>query len=316
MKKNLCYLFPFWLLLAFNAQAAPGEFWELTSAMEGMGMTMPAQTSKECLPLKDEGEPAGVDKNCKVTDLKHIPNGSTWKMSCNDGTTGSGKQTRTKDTITSDVLMNSSDGSMKMSMKGKRVGGSCDTGEKLKPVLAEIEKTCDLKNKKTEETVLMASNYTKSDGICASRKEPFCSLVKRELPNDKKAFEAFDQHLKVEPGSNAAKACGLNGEAARQSLCKANASNRKELGFLDRHCPSEAKVLRQKIREEECSGRQFTAAGDKTKCLAGIDLPTEDSPGSSSATTEQGTSKSGNATTDAVKEGTKALKGLKDAFGF
>lgn len=130
MKKYMFYLFSCGLISSVNVQAAPGEYWELTSSMEGMGMSMPSQTSKECIALKDEGEPAGVGKDCTVSDVKRIPNGSTWKMRCKDGTTGSGKQTRTKDTITSDMLMNMSDGSMKMSMRGKRIGGSCQTDEK------------------------------------------------------------------------------------------------------------------------------------------------------------------------------------------
>jgi hypothetical protein len=318
MKKNLESLAACWLLFSVNAQAAPGEFWELSSSMEAMGMSMPAQTSKECIPLKDEGQPAGVDKNCKVSDVKRIPNGMTWKMSCNDGTSGSGKQTRTKDTITSDVLMNSSDGSMKMSMKGKRVGGSCDTGDKMKAVMAEAEKSCDLSNKKTSEVILGAANYTTKGALCAGKKEPFCSMVKRDVPGDIQAFESLDLHLKSTPDSNLVKACGLNVDASRKSLCKANAGNRKETGFLDRHCPAEAKALREKMRAEYCAGRQFTASSDKAKCLSGMDTA-EDGGGSasgSSAAAEQGAGKSGNVATDAVQQGTKALKGLKDAFGF
>lgn len=302
-------------MFAVNAQAAPGEFWELTSSMEGMGMAMPARTSKECLPLKDNGEPAGVDKNCKITDLKHIPNGSTWKMSCNDGTTGSGTQTRIKDTITSDFLINTSDGSMKMSMKGKRIGGSCDVEAKTKAVMAEAEKSCDLSNKKADEVIQGAPNYTTNGALCAGKKDQFCSLVKRELPSDTKTFEGLDLHLKAMPDSNVVKACGLNVEAARQSLCKANASNRNELGFLDKRCPAEAKMLHEKMRQERCSGRQFTSAGDKANCLSGKeDTPrsVSESPGNNPAAAEQGTGKAG---IDAVNEGKKALKGLKDVFG-
>ena len=318
MKKYMFYLLSFGLVFSINAHAAPGEFWELTSSMEAMGMSMPSQTSKECIPLKDDGNPAGVDKNCKVTDVKRIPNGSTWKMSCNDGTTGSGKQTRIKDTITSDILMNTSDGSMKMSMKGKRIGGSCDTGDKMKAVMAEAEKSCDLSNKKAHEVIVGATNYTTNGALCAGKKEPFCSLVKRDLPSDTKAYEMLDVHLKAMPDSNVVKACGLNVEAARKSLCKANASNKGEMQFLNKHCAAEAKLLREKIRQEECSGRQFTAASDKAKCMAGIDTSgdTVASPSDNPTPADQSTSKPGNAATDAADKGKKAIKGLKDAFGF
>ncbi|MGZ8983581.1 MAG: DUF3617 domain-containing protein [Methylotenera sp.] len=318
MKKYMFYLLSCGLIFSINAQAAPGEFWEMTSAMEGMGMAMPAQTSKECLPLKDDGNPAGVDKNCKVTDLKRIPNGSTWKMSCNDGTTGSGKQTRTKDSITSEILMNTSDGSMKMVMKGKRVGGSCDTGDKMRAVMAEAEKSCDITNKKAYELASNASIYTMNGSLCASKKQQFCSLIKRELPIDTKTYDALDSHMKAMPDSNVAKACGLNIESALKSLCKANASNRSERPFLIRQCPAEAKIMSENIRQEECSGRQFTAASDKGKCLSGVAASGDASvsPADNPATADQSTSKSGNIATDAADTGKKALKGLKDVFGF
>lgn len=306
------------LLFCLGAQAAPGEYWELTSTMDGMGMAMPAQTSKQCLPLKDEGQPAGVDNNCKITDLKRISNGMTWKMSCADGTTGSGKQTRSKDTITSDVVMNTSDGSMKMSMKGKRVGGSCDTGEQMKAVMAEAEKSCDLADRKTPEVIMGAANYTTKGALCAGKKDAFCGMVKRDAPSDPRAYESLDQHLKAMPDSNIVKACGLNVESARKSVCKANASNRSETRFLDSHCPAEAKALREKMRAEYCSGRQFTAASDKAKCLSGADGSADAYQGGSDSAgaSEQSSGKSDSAAPDMVKEGTKALKGLKDAFGF
>jgi hypothetical protein len=329
-EKNLCYLLFCGLIFSVNALAAPGEYWELTSAMEGMGMSMPARTSKECMPLKDDGEPAGVDKNCKISDLKHISNDSTWKMSCNDGTTGSGKQTRIKDTITSDILMNTSDGSMKISMKGKHLGGSCQTDEKLKAVTAEV---CDLSNRKTYPTekdaaqaAIVYETFHKKGALCAGNKDMACSLVKRELPNDLGIYYNFSNMQSVEQQNGVTKGCGLgSADSVRRTVCQGNANNRKEIHMLDTLCPAEAKVLHQKIREEECSGRQFTAASDKAKCMAGVAVKTEDSANSSSSTTEHDTSKQGNTTTDAkpgsattgaVQEGTKALKGLKDAFGF
>lgn len=330
MKKYMFYLLSCGLLFSSNIQAASGEYWELTNSMEGMGMSMPAQTSKECLPLKDEGEPAGVDKNCKITDLKRIPNGSTWKMSCNDGTIGSGKQTRIKDTITGDMLMNTSDGSMKMSMKGKRLGGSCQTDEKMKVAMAEVEKSCDLSNReiyKTEKEAAAAATYYdtyfKKGALCASKKDQACGLVKRELPNDLKVYGVYAGQT-AEQKNGTAKACGLgSADSVLRTVCKNNAGNRTDINQLGTYCPAEAKALRAKIREEGCSGRQFTSPGDKTKCLAGVDVnssgdssTSSDSTSSSSTSGQGATSNPDNAGKNAVESGKKALKGLKDAFGF
>lgn len=310
------YLATIGLVFSLGAQAAPGVYWELTSTMDGMGMSMPSQTSRQCIPLKHDGQPAGVDKSCKITDLKRIANGMTWKMSCADGTTGSGKQTSTEDTISSDVIMNTSDGSMKMSTKGKRVGGSCDTGEQMNAVLAEAQKTCDLTNRKTAEVLMGATNYTVNGAICSAKKEAFCSMVRRDVPSDPNAFESTKLHLKSVPDSNLLKACGLNLESAQKSVCKANADNRSEIRFLDSHCPAEAKLLRDKMRAEACAGRHFTAASDKARCLSGDNEMAAANISDGTVTTDQNSTKPDSAKPDMVKEGTKALKGLKDAFGF
>ena len=323
MKKIMCLLLTCWLVYAGSLQAAPGEFWELTSKMDGMGMSMPERTSKECLPLKDEGDPAGVDKSCKVTDLKRIPNGASWKMSCQDGTTGSGTQTRTKDTMTGDIVMNTSDGSMKINMKGKRVGGSCDTGAKAKTAMAEAAKSCDLSGKGAHEVIFNADAYTAKGSLCAGNKDQFCSLVKRDLAKDTKTYAAYDYQKKNAPNSNLAEACGLNPEASRQTLCKSNANDRSASHFLDQYCPGEAKALHEKIRHEECAGRSYTSASDKAKCMSGLDVDSEtntSAAGSSStsapASNQNDSTKSDSTSTDAVDQGKKALKGLKDVFGF
>ena len=326
MKKIMCLLLTCWLAYAGTLQAAPGEFWELTSKMEGMGMSMPTQTLKECLPLKNESEPAGVNKDCKITEFKRLPNGSTWKMSCNEhgqNMTGSGTQTFTKDSFTSDVVMNSSEGTMNMSTKGKRVGGSCDTGAKAKAVMAEVAKSCDLSGKTAQEVIFNADIYTAKDSLCAGKKEQFCSLVKRDLGKDTKAYETYELQKKSSPNSNLASACGLNPEASRQALCKSNANNRSALQFLDQYCPGEAKALHEKARHEDCAGRSYTSATDKEKCMSGLGADDEkntSTAGSSSSSApvsnQNDSTKSGSTTTDAVDQGKKALKGLKDVFGF
>lgn len=329
MKKIMCCLIPFWLAVG-SVQADPGEYWELTSSMEGMGISMPAQTSKECMPIKDDGGPAGIDKDCTVSDIKRIPNGSTFNFACKDGSTGSGRQTRTKDTLTSDMQANTNEGSMKMSVKGKRIGGSCETDAKYKAALAEGQKSCDLSNrefyKNDKEAAAAATSYEtyyKKGAFCASKKDQACALVKRELPNDLGVFSAYSMQ-NAEQQSGTLKACGLgSADSVRSSVCKNNANNRAEINRLEAYCPAEAKVLRAKIREEECSGRQFTSPGDKAKCLAGLDVnssgDSSTSSGSASGASSSGQGNSSNpadAGKNAVETGKKALKGLKDAFGF
>jgi hypothetical protein len=331
MKKYMFYLLSCWILFSINAHAAPGEYWELTTSMEGMGMSMPGQTSKECMPLKDDGMPTGVDKDCTISDIKRIPNGSTWKASCKDGSTGTGKQTRTKDTFTSEMLMNTKDGTMKMNSKGIRIGGSCQTDEKMKAAMAQVQKSCDLSNKEyyqTEDDAAAAAvsydTYHKKGALCAAQKDQACTLIKRRMQNNELGYYNLLTVQTKEQQNGTIKSCGLgSSESLRSSVCKANANNRKDINLLGAHCPAEAKALRTKMREEACSGREFTSPGDKAKCLAGADMnssgdsSTSTDPASSSGTSGQSsTSNPDNAGKDAVETGKKALKGLKDAFGF
>lgn len=326
MKKiTLCCWVPLWLVIG-SAQADPGEYWELTTSMEGMGMSMPGETSRECMPIKDDGEPVGVDKDCSVSDIKRIPNGATYNFACKDGSTGSGKQTRTKDTLSSEMQANTKDGSMKMSVKGKRIGGNCETDAKYKAAMAEGQKSCDLSNrefyKNEKEAAAAATSYEtyyKKGAFCASKKDQACALLKRELPNDLGVYGSYAAQG-AEQQSGTAKACGLgSADSIRASVCKNNANNRAEMNRLEAHCPSEAKVLRAKIREEECSGRQFTSPGDKAKCLAGADVNSSGDSSTSAGPPSSGQGNSSNpaeAGKNAVETGKKALKGLKDAFGF
>jgi hypothetical protein len=143
------------------------------------------------------------------------------------------------------------------------------------------------------------------------------------LAKDPKAYAAYDYQKKNAPNSNLAGACGLNPEASRQALCKSNANNRNELQFLDQYCPDEAKALHEKIRHEECAGRSYTSATDKAKCMSGLGADSEantSTAGSSSSSApvsnQNDSAKSESTSTDAVDQGKKALKGLKDVFGF
>lgn len=100
-------------VLAHHAHgAAPnmreGE-WEITMKMEmpGMPMAMPAQVMQRCITKKDLANPVpgpqAGDGRCKMTDHKIQGNTATWKMACEDGTTGSGTATYSDTSYTSTI---------------------------------------------------------------------------------------------------------------------------------------------------------------------------------------------------------------------
>ena len=58
--------------------------WEQTVEMQMQGFSMPAQTTKVCVPKKGLKEPpgAGRDEKCKVTNVRNDGKTMTWSMVC------------------------------------------------------------------------------------------------------------------------------------------------------------------------------------------------------------------------------------------
>ena len=69
-----------------QAQAATGQYWEVTTRTEisGMSYPMPDSTEKVCLTDEQASDPRQAqekgDQDCRITDMKRSGNKSTWKM--------------------------------------------------------------------------------------------------------------------------------------------------------------------------------------------------------------------------------------------
>jgi len=104
--------------------------WEFTMKMEmpGMPMAMPAQVMSRCITKKDLGNPVPGpqpgDSRCKMTDHRMQGNTATWKMACEDGTTGSGTATYGDTTYTSTIttLQGGQPPAMTMHQNGRYLG--------------------------------------------------------------------------------------------------------------------------------------------------------------------------------------------------
>ncbi len=109
-----------------QAQSPKGDSWEITSQMEmpGMPTAMPATTQRVC--TAKEQPPFRARENCRITDQQKLPNGWSWKMVCNDGSTADGNMTyQGTEAWTGVMNMKMKDGAMSMKLAGKRVG-ECD----------------------------------------------------------------------------------------------------------------------------------------------------------------------------------------------
>lgn len=321
-------------MLVSTVLAATGEWWEVTGKMEmeGMGFAMPAQTSKVCMPKGGESDPRytqGSDSNCKMTDVKHSGNTVKFKGSCvTNGETMNvvGETTHSGSSFKSNVKMTgkSQGETMNMSMvsSGKKIGGSCDTEELGKKAKAQVDAgmaaACDTSKYETVNWVHSSSMFIGAKPSCPGKKEALCKVLRNDVPKDLNAYQSLEQLEKEKGKPSAAKACNVNLDSMKKSLCKAKARS-GPLSFLEASCPAEAKAYRELLRKrEECEGRGFTSGGAKMKqCMGGqmVEEESESAPPSKSrrAKAEQEESASGDNTSEAVREGAKALKGL---FGF
>lgn len=144
MTRRMSWAFAGGVVLVVGAAAAfagavdmkPGE-WSITSKtkIEGMPMTPPPTTFKQCLteedlvPKSDSGK-QGQSTSCEVTDQKISGNTVTWSIECNDPQagkmTGSGSMTYAGTTFTGKTTMTMTMGGQTMkvhtALSGKWLG--------------------------------------------------------------------------------------------------------------------------------------------------------------------------------------------------
>lgn len=312
-------------LVSLAANAAPGEYWEITSKMEmpGMPFAMPATTQKVCIQKGAESNPEKTsgDKSCKMTDVKTVGNKTTWKMRCDrDGEvmTGSGEQTTSPGAYQGKMQMSGKSGGRDMSMStafsGKRIGGSCDTEELVKQVNKQIAETCEISDKRAAELPNVGGIYLDKGAMCAGKRQEYCSTVRKYAGSDADTYAALLEYDKRASGIGAtavAKACGIDMASTTKSVCKT--LNGSSYDKLSPYCPAEAKSWHEAQRKKECEGRSYTSQEDLKACLSGKN-PSHGGRSYTSDESENSSSKSslGNPAGAAI-EGAKKLKGM---FGF
>ena len=237
----------------------PGELWENTVQMTGMGMAMPPQTSKACRPKTAWSEPPMADKNheCEMLDVKSSPGKMSWSMRCkgNPPTTGTGEITFDgQDAFKGTVTMKTAEGEMLMKLSGRNLHQECDAGE-IKRQVAEIQQASASSMAKVCEDGARSLMLMLFDGPSAMCKEP---AQKAEFCKNLATLKGFGS-LPADPSSPnssaaAAKFCDTSPRALLADLCpKALAQDSFE--FLGKNCPAETKAL----AERECAGRKYTA---------------------------------------------------------
>ena len=141
------------LLAAPASAAAPapapatGVYWEQSIEVQALGFSVPGPASRVCLAKgKWEVPPElgdAVYESCRVTDLKLSGSRMTWKLRCEDGTTGSGEMTFGPDTYQGSMTVHTIGRDVRAAFKGRKVGGDCDVVEEAKQQAGEVQRAVE-----------------------------------------------------------------------------------------------------------------------------------------------------------------------------
>ena len=108
--------------------------WQVTIEMQMAGMTMPPQTTTQCITPEDAADPqkampqggrgrGGNSDDCKISDYKVDGNKVSWSMACaRDKMSGTGEFLYSGDTYTGTMKMTAAGMDMTMKYSGKRLG--------------------------------------------------------------------------------------------------------------------------------------------------------------------------------------------------
>jgi hypothetical protein len=302
--------------LSVHAQGVePGDEWKITTSMKMEGFSMPGQTSTQCIAKSQTAvAPSPQDKNCKSNIVSQTGNTVEMTMACTgkDAMQGTGKFTTTGDSMSGQMQMTSSAGSMQMVYSGTRTGKACDAKALDKQVAAVMAQGTAAKEKMCGDAArdLTPELVFGKGAVCAEPKyrTAFCGNVKGEAAYTKLHGYETGRTVGIQGQPSVVPeiegACGFKMVTMGEQLC-AGAEQRKSWTFLAGSCPVQA----QTIAKRECAGRSFTArTANPSPYDAFCSAYAANSPDKTAAAPDE--KPAAETTTDKLKGGTKKLKGL------
>jgi len=292
------------------------ELWNMSTRMELGGMQMPGRTQQVCMKKGEtRAESLSQDNNCKVTDQKRAGNKLTWKMVCTgkDAMSGTGEITRTATSMDGRMQMKGKDGEEMTIVYSGKLAGTCNAEEQHRALRGRVEaaqaqgaaqtaQVCRESIEKFTTTVFEMQN-----GPCESRKGEYCAHVKQTAQSMRApaGYRSAMQKEGMQRGGweQAAKFCSVQTAPVLAAACKGGVGSR-DWGFVADYCPAESK----KIAAEQCAGREYTVAmSSEYKAICGKHADSFAQPTRGAAKPAAPAAPSAS---DAVKEGTRALKNL------
>jgi hypothetical protein len=187
-------------------------------------------------------------------------------VDCDGGMSGTGDITYQADSYAGTMTIDAGEGSMKMDLTGRRTGKDCDAEENTKAMERVKKQIAD--SQKAQVDMMAAACREGAESVnrylfigptaqCKSpeQKAAFCATVKA-----RKGYESLMREGNGETKvlDETAAVCGTTGAAIREDLCTKAAAG-KDLTFVGRNCPREAKA----IAIADCAGRKFTSIPDE-----------------------------------------------------
>jgi Protein of unknown function (DUF3617) len=245
----------------------PGVEWENTVEMQMAGFSMPAQTTKSCIPKKGMTEPpgSGKDDKCKVTRMKNDGKTMSWSIACEgkDKMTGEGEITQSSDGYDGKMTMRTADGEMLMKMRGKKLGTPCDAAA-IKRQVANIqaEGAAGMAKVCAESAQgLHVSVFSGPQAICKDPADRKVLCERAATREGVRSLGAQPETIRKDLGTLCGKdfaamrtqACAAAGKEEASTKCVGN--EKPVLDFIGESCPAETQVVAQR----ECAGRTYTA---------------------------------------------------------
>jgi hypothetical protein len=250
----------------------PGVQWEQTVEMQMSGFSMPAQTSKVCVPKKGMTDPPGSgrkDDKCKVSDVRNVGNKMSWKMACEgeEKMSGEGEIVQKADGYDGKMTMRGAQGEMLMKLSGRKLGGECDAGEVKRQVAAiQAEGAAQMaKGCREMAAGMLVSAFTGPQAMC---KDPADRAALCKQAATREGVSALSAQPAASTGGLAS-LCGKDLAAMKEEACadagrheaerRCTDGSDKLLAFIGGSCPAQTQVVAQR----ECAGRTYT---DLTTC--------------------------------------------------
>lgn len=248
----------------------PGVQWEQTVEMQMAGFSMPAQTSKVCVPKKGMTEPPGAgrdDDKCKVSNLKNDGKTMSWSMVCEgaEKMSGEGEITQFADGYDGKMTMRSAQGDMLMKMRGKKLGTPCDAATiKRQMAVVQAEAAASIaENCRSAAKDTNVRAFTGAQTQCKDAADISILCERAATRNGVASFLRQPESTRTDLGVLCkrdfsvmkSQACAV--AAKDEKGCKTDA-DKVLLNFIGDACPPQSLVIAQR----ECAGRTYTDLND------------------------------------------------------